>query len=104
MEKPNPMTIMHVTTFAGDPERESTRTHALEQILRGMTSFEVIHSVLECGLCGEDDHCILAVTDSPAGYMRQHICSACVEHMSRLYDQLERDFPSYALRRNEAQV
>ena len=65
------------------------------------TNFEVIHSRLDCELCGEDDYCILAETTSPVAYMRQHICSACVEHMIRLYDQLERDHPSYELRRNE---
>lgn len=66
------------------------------------TDFEVIHSRLDCDLCGEDDYCILAETASPVAYMRQHICSACVELMSRLYDQLERDYPSYELRRSEA--
>jgi hypothetical protein len=89
-----PITIMHVTSHAGTPE-ENTRTHVIEH----NPAPEVYHSTLECDLCGHEDYCV-RVYGRPGS--RTDICSACVAHMSRLYDDLEREY-DYELRRNEAQ-
>jgi transcription elongation factor Elf1 len=64
---------------------------------------EIYHSRFDCDLCGREDYCVKAYGAGPhlVGVV---ICSACVEHMHRLYDDLEREFPSYELRRNEAQA
>jgi hypothetical protein len=63
---------------------------------------EVFHSRFECDLCGREDHCVRLYGNERVP--RVDICSAYVAHMHRLYDDLEREFPSYELLRNRAQA
>jgi hypothetical protein len=86
-------------------EAFATPASKAEAVMSAKPAPEVFHSRFDCDLCGHEDNCVKAY--GVTGHPHLHsvvICSACIEHMSQLYDEYERLCPWESLRRNDVKA